>query len=245
MSSTTTKQTKEQLPTGIEGLDNVLNGGIPRGHCVLLAGSCGTGKTVLSQQFIFSGAKDGEVGVYISLVEPKEKMMKNLQSFKFFDEKYIEEGTINIVDITQDARLKGIGLNNVQGLINIIRGVVLDTGAKRVIIDSITALCENLGDKTRIRDFIFELGFQLTYLDCTTILISEIPPLTFAYSVFGIEEFIADGVILLSEFERKGELLRGLQVIKMRGVNHSRNKQVMKIMEDGITLVPMFKASIE
>jgi circadian clock protein KaiC len=85
----------------------------------------------------------------------------------------------------------------------------------------------------------------LMYLDCTSILISEIPPLTFKYSMFGVEEFIADGVIMLSEFERKGELLRALQVIKMRGINHSRNKHVMEILREGITLVPMFKAGIE
>jgi KaiC/GvpD/RAD55 family RecA-like ATPase len=238
-------KTTEVLSTGIEGLDNILKGGIPRGHCILLAGSCGTGKTVLCHQFIFNGAKEGERGVYISLAESKEKMIRNLKSFKFFDEKLIEEGMVNIVDITQDARLRGVSLSNVEGLINIIRGIVQDTGSKRVIIDSLTALCENLAEKARIRDFIFELGFQLTYLDCTTVLISEIPPATFVYSVFGIEEFIADGVILLSEFERKGELLRAIQVIKMRGVNHSRNKHVLEIFEDGITVLPMFKAGIE
>jgi KaiC/GvpD/RAD55 family RecA-like ATPase len=96
-----------------------------------------------------------------------------------------------------------------------------------------------------VRDFVFELGYQLMYLECTTIMISEIPPQTFKYSMFGVEEFIADGVILLSEFERKGELIRALQVIKMRGVAHSRNKYAMKILDEGINLIPMFKAGVE
>ncbi len=236
---------QELVETGIKGLDEILMGGIPKGHCVLLAGSCGTGKTVMCHQFLFEGAKAGEPGVYISLVEPTDKILKNMASFTFCDQKLIDEGKVRIVDMTQDVRLRGIEFSNVEGLIGIIKGIIEDNGAKRVAIDSITALCENIGERSKIRDFILELGFQLMYLECTTIMISEIPPQTFKYSVWGIEEFIADGVILLSDFERKGDLIRSLQVIKMRGVAHSRNKQVMKIMDEGINLLPMFKAGFE
>ncbi len=235
----------EQLKTGVKGLDEILVGGVPDGHVVLLAGSCGTGKTVLCHQFLFQGAAEGENGIYISLVEPRNKIIKNLQGFQFFDEKLVEQGKVSIVDMTQDARLKGIDFSNVEGLIGIIRGVIEDNDAKRVVIDSITALCENLNESGRIRDFIFELGFQLMYLECTTVMISEIPPQTFKYSMFGVEEFISDGVILLSEFERKGELIRALQVIKMRGIAHSRNKHVMKILDEGVNLIPMFKAGVD
>jgi circadian clock protein KaiC len=235
----------EQVGTGIAGLDEILMGGIPRGHCILLAGSCGTGKTVICQQFLFKGAEEGEPGVYISLVEPSDKIAKNMSTFSFFNKRYLDEGTVKIIDMTQDVRLKGIEFGNVEGLISIIRGIIEEAGAKRVAIDSITALCENIGEKNKIRDFVLELGFQLMYLECTTIMISEIPPQTFKYSMFGIEEFIADGVILLSDFERKGDLIRSLQVIKMRGVAHSRNKQVLKIMDEGVNILPMFKAGVE
>lgn len=235
----------EQLKTGVDGLDTILEGGVPKGHVILLAGSCGTGKTVLCQQFLFEGGRAGEKGVYISLVEPTEKIIANMCNFSFFDQSLVDAGTVKIVDMMQDARLRGIEFNNIEGLLSIIRGIIEDNEAQRVVIDSITALCENIQEKNMIRDFILELGFQLMYLGCTTVLISEIPPQTFKYSVFGIEEFIADGVILLSEFERKGELIRALHVIKMRGVAHSRNKHVLKIMDEGINLVPMFKAGVE
>jgi circadian clock protein KaiC len=236
---------RELVDTGIKGLDEILVGGIPRGHSILLAGSCGTGKTVIGQEFLFTGAEKGENGTYISLVEPTDKILKNLTSFTFCNQRLIDEGKVRIVDMTQDVRLKGIEFTNIEGLIGIIRSIIEDNNAKRVVIDSITALCENIGEKNKIRDFILELGFQLMYLECTTLLISEIPPMTFKYSMFGIEEFIADGVILLSDFERKGDLIRSLQVIKMRGVAHSRNKQVMKIMDEGVNLLPMFKAGFE
>jgi len=233
------------VETGVKGLDEILMGGIPRGHVVLLAGSCGTGKTVLCQQFLFKGAEAGEVGVYISLVEAAEKIRNNMVSFTFCDEKLIDEGKVRIIDMTQDVRLKGLEFDNVEGLVGVIRNIIEEANAKRVVLDSITALCENIGEKNKIRDFILELGFQLMYLGCTTVMISEIPPQTFKYSVFGIEEFIADGVILLTDFERKGDLIRSLQVIKMRGVAHSRNKQVMKILDEGVNLLPMFKAGVE
>ncbi len=235
----------EKLKTGIIGLDDVLNGGIPRGHCVLLAGSCGTGKTVLCQQFIFDGATQGEAGTYIALTEPKDKVVKNIKEFKFYDQNLVDSNLVKVVDLVQDTRLKGIGLNNVEGLISIIEEIIKSNNTKRLVIDSITALCENLIEGEKIRNFVFELAFRLMYHDVTTILISEIPPNEFKYSVFGVEEFVADGVIMLTEFERKGELLRALQVIKMRGMNHSRNKHVMQIIDEGIVLMPMFKAGID
>ncbi|MFH1055246.1 MAG: ATPase domain-containing protein [Candidatus Altiarchaeota archaeon] len=235
----------EMVKTGIKGLDEILVGGIPKGHCVLVAGSCGTGKTVLCHEFLFRGAAEGGRGAYISLVEPAEKMLSSISSFKFYNPSFVKDGRIKVVEMTQDVRLRGVDFSNVEELIKIIRDIVEDASATHVAIDSITALCESIGDKDRIRDFILELGHQLTYLGCTTMMISETPPQTFKYSMFGVEEFIADGVILLSDVERKGELIRTLQVIKMRGVAHSRNKQVMKIMDNGIVLLPMFKAEME
>jgi len=235
----------DKVKTGISGLDDILMGGIPRGNCVLLAGSAGTGKTVLSQQFLFKGASSGDNGSYISLVEPADKIIKNMKAFTFYDPKMVTDNNVKVVDMTKDMRLRGLDFDDIAGLVSVIKDIVEDNNSKRVVIDSITALCENIQHKNKIRDFILELGFELMYLECTTILISEISPQTFKYSVYGIEEFIADGVVLLSDFERKGELIRTLQVIKMRGVGHSRNKQVMKIMDEGINLLPMFKAGVE
>ncbi len=235
---------QEQVKTGVEGLDEILAGGIPKGHNVLLAGSCGTGKTILGEQFLFDGARKKEVGIYIALAEPREKIVKNMEDFKFYDQKLVDSGMVKIIDVSQDVRLRGLDMQNVSGVINLIRSIVQDNNAKRVVLDSITSLGEALGEEKKIRDFIFELGMQLAYMGSTMIMISEIPPQTFVYSVFGVEEFIADGVILITEFERKGELVRTLQVIKMRGVNHSRNKYVLKITEDGVNLIPMFKAMV-
>jgi len=215
----------EHMKTGIEGLDNILGGGIPRGQSVLLAGSCGTGKTILCQQFLFTGAKEfNETGVYITLSESRDRMLKNLESFEFYDKELIESDKIKIVDITQDARLMNLEPLTVKGIMNMVTSIIRDSDAKRVVIDSVTAICNSLGNERNVRDFLFELGLQMQYLDCTSIFISEIAPMKFQYSVFGVEEFIADGVILMREHEEKGDLIRTLQVVKMRGVSHSRNR---------------------
>jgi circadian clock protein KaiC len=235
----------DKVKTGVQTLDEILGGGIPRGNTVLLAGSCGTGKTILTHQFLFQGARDGEEGIYISLSEPRKKILRDLSAFTFYDEALVDSGKVKIVDIASDARLEGIGLQSADGMMNLIRRVVEDSQAKRVVVDSITNLVANLGDGDKIRSFIYDLSFQLMYMECTTILISEIPPQEFKYSVYGIEEFISDGVMLITDFERKGELLRAFRVIKMRGVKHSRNTYVLEILKDGINLVPLFKAGIE
>jgi len=230
------------MKTGIEGLDNILGGGIPRGQSVLLAGSCGTGKTILCQQFLFTGAKEfNETGVYITLSESRDRMLKNLESFEFYDKELIESDKIKIVDITQDARLMNLEPLTVKGIMNMVTSIIRDSDAKRVVIDSVTAICNSLGNERNVRDFLFELGLQMQYLDCTSIFISEIAPMKFQYSVFGVEEFIADGVILMREHEEKGDLIRTLQVVKMRGISHSRNRHIVEISTKGVELKPMFE----
>ncbi|MBN2014944.1 MAG: circadian clock protein KaiC [Candidatus Altiarchaeota archaeon] len=232
----------ELIKTGINELDDLLSGGVPRGSSVLLSGSCGTGKTILAEHFLFYGAKEAdEIGIYISLSEPRDKIIANLEPFSFYDPKLVEEDKIKILDITQDARLINLEPLTVNGIINMISSIIRDSEAQRVCVDSITAICNSLGSEKNIREFIFELGLQLGYLDCTTLFISEIPPMSLQYSVYGVEEFIADGVIMLREHEDKGELIRTLQVVKMRGVAHSRNKQILQITKDGIVLKPMFE----
>jgi len=235
----------ERVKTGIEQLDEILGGGIPKGNSVVLAGACGTGKTIMAQQFIFAGARAGEQGLYLSLSEPKQKIVRDMKDFSFFDTELIEKGMVKIVDIASDARLEGIGLQSADGVMSLIRKVVQESNAKRVVIDSLTALVANIGERDKIRSFIYDIGFQLMYMECTSLLISEVPPKVFQYSVYGVEEFIADGVMLITDFERKGELLRAFQVVKMRGVKHSRNKYVLEILKDGINLIPSFKTGIE
>ncbi len=229
--------------TGIKSLDDILNGGIPGEYTVLLAGSSGTGKTLLTQEMLLKGAKlYGEPGIYISLSEAPKKMIANMENFSYYDPELIRSGMVKVVELKSEEGMRRGKNPDPEKILKTIRSLIEENHAKRLVIDSITAIARSLKDETVIRDFITDLADTLETLYCTSILISEIPPRVVTYSVFGVEEFVSDGIILLGEFERKGDLIRTLQIIKMRGVDHPRSKQVMTIAKDGVHLMPIFKA---
>ncbi|MCX6667084.1 MAG: circadian clock protein KaiC, partial [Euryarchaeota archaeon] len=209
--------------TGIEELDIQMGGGIPVGSTVLMVGSSGSGKTTLCMQFLINGARKGERGVFFTITEPLFKLTKNMEGFSFYDKKLIESGMVNLIDLRIISERLGLDtekytVEDAAALLDVLKDIADELNVKRLVIDSITALCYRLQTKEMIRDFIFKLGSSLAAMKCTTFLTSEVPPRVFQYSQYGIEEFIADGIIFLGDVERKGDLIRTFQMIKMRGM---------------------------
>ena len=237
---------RERCVTGIEGLDNILNGGIPRGNTVLLTGSCGTGKTTMSLEFLVHGALAGENSLFISVTEASTKLLRNVIPYEFFDETLLTSGKLTFIDMP--AMYERLGLEksefsfeDIVLLVDAIGQIVEELKIKRLVIDSITSVCYRLKTEEKIRDFILRLGKTLSEKGCTTILVSEISPAETRYSLYGVEEAIADGIILMGNLERRGDLLRTLQVVKMRGTQHSRTKYVLDLTPVGVLLVPLLK----
>jgi len=243
-------QDRPRCKTGIGVLDSELNGGIPTGSTVLICGGSGVGKTTLSMQFLINGTKFDEKGVFFTASEPLSKLKKHQGTYDFFDEKLIKAGKISIIDIWNISDRLGLNPERYTAeeaniLFEVIRDITKELGAKRLIVDSITSLCYRLQTNEMIRDFIFKLGSSLTAMQCTTLLTSEVPPQVFRYSQYDIEEFIADGIIYLSDIERKGDLIRTIQIIKMRGTTHGRAKLVLNMSsKNGIELSPMLKSNL-
>lgn len=234
--------------TGIEELDIQMGGGIPVGSTVLMVGSSGSGKTTLCMQFLINGARKGERGVFFTITEPLFKLTKNMEGFSFYDKKLIESGMVNLIDLRIISERLGLDtekytVEDAAALLDVLKDIADELNVKRLVIDSITALCYRLQTKEMIRDFIFKLGSSLAAMKCTTFLTSEVPPRVFQYSQYGIEEFIADGIIFLGDVERKGDLIRTFQMIKMRGMAHSRTKFAMNISsKNGVELTPLLKS---
>ncbi|NPA75416.1 MAG: AAA family ATPase [Euryarchaeota archaeon] len=238
---------RERCKTGIAGLDNILNGGIPRGNTILITGSCGTGKTTLSLEFLVHGALMGERSMYISVTEAPEKLLDNMINYEFFDRKLILDKKLIFVDLQEIYVKLGLEkleftLEDINILVNQIVKIVKELGIKRLVVDSITSICYRLTSREEIREFILHLGKDLSDMGCTTILISELLPSAAGYSQYGVEEAIADGIILMGNLERQGDLLRTIQVIKMRGTTHSRAKYVLDLTSIGVLIAPLLKS---
>lgn len=229
-------------PTGILELDQILHGGIPLGSSILLSGSAGTGKTLLAIQWLFEGYKKyNEPGVYISLTEPVTKAIRNAKKMSFYDEKAVSPLQVYFTD------LRGImeGLNidyqemtfgDINQIAETIKLMVDQSHARRVVIDSITAMAYYLKERSKIRDFIFRLSTLLNQIDANVILTSEAP--TEGLSIFGTEEFITDGVIRVLNFQKYGRFNRKLEVVKMRGTDYEAYPATFRITSDGLIFFP-------
>jgi circadian clock protein KaiC len=237
---------RDRCVTGIDALDNIVDGGIPRGNTVLVTGSVGTGKTTLSMEFLVHGALEGENCLFISVTESCEKLMNNIIPYEFFDDKLIREGKLVFLDMPLIYSQLGLeqlefDMEEVDVLVDAISDIVTELQTSRLVIDSITSVCYRLRTQEKIREFILRLGAVLSAKGCTSLLVSEISPAEERYSLFGVEEAIADGIIFMGNLERRGDLLRTLQVVKMRGTMHSRAKYVLDLTHCGVLLVPLLK----
>ncbi|MCI4350522.1 MAG: AAA family ATPase [Thermoplasmata archaeon] len=236
----------ERCRTGIEGLDNILSGGVPKGNTVLVAGNVGTGKTTLSLEFLVRGAEVGEKGLFLSVTEASTRLIQNLSTFEFFRQELVHEGRIVFVDVP--VLYEKLGLNrdeltsdDIDVFVRTIESLARETGASRVVVDSLTSILYRIRQPERVRDFVLKLSQVLNRNSCTTLLVSEIGGGPGPLSPHGVEEAIVDGVILLGNTRRQGDILRVLQVVKMRGTPHSRAQYVIELTPIGLLMAPHLK----
>jgi len=227
--------------TGIESFDELLSGGFPQGAVILLAGSSGSGKTIFTFQWLFEGIKHDENAVYISLTEPLFKIVENLEKMNYYNRDAIEQQRLKIIDLREYFPSPGY---NPQEILDFIEDQVKENHAKRLCIDSITAIAYQYNDKAQIRSFIFELGKILATLGCTTILTSEVADNT-RYSIYEVEEFISDAILRLDQIQVKSEFERQMKLVKVRGKSFTSEAIPMKITSDGINLFPKIRPKLE
>ncbi|MEM3467153.1 MAG: ATPase domain-containing protein, partial [Candidatus Jordarchaeales archaeon] len=229
------KGSANRVPTGVSGLDELISGGFPRGSLIVLAGNPGTGKTIFSATFIYNGIVNcGERGIYVSFAENREAFLGNMLSLGLDFERLEEEGMFRFLDMVT-AREEAMPT-----VMETILNEVSRIGARRLVIDSFSAMAQAFKDPQDARIILHTVLSRITRLmGCTTILIVEAPYGENRMGL-GIEEFVADGIILLRRTRMDGRLLRDLEILKMRGTPTPENQAVFTL-KDGFKVFPPFK----
>jgi KaiC/GvpD/RAD55 family RecA-like ATPase len=217
----------KRTPTGIPGLDKIIQGGFVENSVVLITGETGTGKTIFGCQFILHGLENGEPGLFISLEENPEDIKDDMRNFGWDMEKYEKKGLLRI--IYHDP----VQINNID---SVIIGEVNSIKAKRVVIDSAALLGLNIENPAQIRRRVFSVINTIKRNKCTALIISEIPEGSRALSRFGVEEFAVDGVLILHYLGIGEVSARSLAIRKMRRTKHGNDVYPMEIMDKGMVV---------
>jgi len=229
----------KRVSTGIKELDDLIEGGFLRNSLILVAGHPGSGKSTLAGEYVYAGATDyGENGVYACFSETKKPLIRNWRRFGWDFEKLGLEGKASILDLSV-VREAGIqeNINRILEEINSIR-------AKRLVIDSFTGVSLAMKDLSEVR-FLLRLLYKFVReISCTTMVIADIRWGTETIGS-GMEEFVADGIILLEMgFGNDEGLRRRLKILKMRGTTHTKKVHPYEITDKGIVILPTSEEQI-
>jgi circadian clock protein KaiC len=217
----------ERIPSGIPGLDKLMEGGFVKGSTVLVSGGAGTGKTIFCVQYLMEGLKRGENCMFIALEEKPEDIINDVKRFGWDLEKYMKEKKL-ILEYQDPFQMTDI----TSPLLDKIK----EHGIQRVVIDSTAVFELYYKEPSEIRKQLFKLLNGLKGIDVTSVLTTELPEETKMLGKFGVEEFIVDAVIILHFLGIGEENYNSLQIRKMRRTNHKKDVFPMEITDKGIVV---------
>jgi KaiC/GvpD/RAD55 family RecA-like ATPase len=237
-----------RAPTGIPGLDKLLTGGLPRNRTILLTGGPGTGKTIMSSQFIVNGILDyEEPGIYVSLDESKAHIFEEMLDFgwDFQDLEankklaFLEASPIRYLPAEIKVGKLTIGKKefSMATLIEMIKTSANDIGAKRIVVDPVTTLVFQYEGIAAQRNALVELMEALADIDATSLITTELRRPGFERNI-DYEEYLAHGVILLQQLQVGKSLLRVIQIEKMRKTPVDNQPRPYRITDTGIEVFP-------
>jgi len=223
----------ERIRTGVDGLDEMLQGGLPENHIVAVLGSFGTGKTTLGLQFVVEGLRKGEPCIFISLEEDKESILKNALSFGWDLAPAIEKKKLGLFKLEpSDAK------TTITRIKSELPKFVKTFGARRVVLDSVSLLNMMFSDENERRSNLFNLCQLLRSTGATAMLTAEVKDDNPRSSRDGLAEYTADGVLLMQSDEKAegGEVQLTIRILKMRRTAHSRRVKPYSITDKGIVV---------
>ena len=228
-----------KTPTGVDGLDDITGGGLPKGRPTLICGTAGSGKTVLAIQFLIKGITEyNEPGVFISFEESAKDLTQNARSLGFDLERSIAQKKLKIDYIrVERSEIQETGDYDLEGLFIRLDHAIDSIGAKRVVLDTIESLFSGLDNTAILRSEIRRLFQWLREKGVTTIITGERGDTSLTRQ--GLEEYVSDCVILLDFRVIEQIATRRLRIVKYRGSTHGTNEYPFLIDENGVSVLPI------
>src|SRR5665213_2129170 len=228
-----------KCPTGIQGLDEITGGGLPRGRPTLVCGGAGCGKTLLTAEFLVRGAAEfGEPGVLMAFEETEAELKANLASLGFDLAGLVRRRKI-VVDYIhiEPGEFQEVGEYDLEGLFVRLNHAIDSVGAKRVVLDTLEALFAGLRNEAILRSELRRLFRWLKGKGVTAVITAERG--RDQLTRHGLEEYVSDCVILLDHRVNDHIATRHLRVVKYRGAPHGTNEFPFLIGEKGLSVLPI------
>ncbi|HTY46448.1 MAG TPA: KaiC domain-containing protein [Methanomassiliicoccales archaeon] len=209
----------DRVKSGVEGLDEMLEGGFPKSHTLVVMGSFGTGKTTFGLQFLNQGLKDGEKGIYISLEEDEKSILEDARAFGWDLKPFMDAKKLALVKLEPtDAK------TTVSRIKSELPDFIKSFGASRVVVDSVSLLNLLYESDHEKRVGLFNLSQLVKKTGATCLMTAEVRDENPLATRDGLAEYVADGVIALRyvDVPERSEMVLSLRIVKMRRTKHSR-----------------------
>jgi circadian clock protein KaiC len=233
----------KKLATGIVSFDVIAKGGLPRNRTTLLSGTAGSGKTVFAMQFLAAGIRDaGEAGVFVTFEESAADIRENMAEFGWDLARWEGEGRLAFVDASPDPEIEVIesGEFDLGALLARVQHAVRKVDAKRVSVDSLGAIFSQFSDQSIVRRELFRIASALKKMGVTAVLTAERENDYGPVARFGVEEFIADNVMILRNVLDDENRRRTIEILKFRGTDHQKGEFPLTIIPDrGMVVIPL------
>ena len=232
----------EKLRTGISSLDIIAKGGLPRNRTTLISGTAGSGKTVFAVHFLAAGIEQGEPGVFVTFEESAEDVRANMRSFGWDLGQMEKDGKLAFVDASPDPLIDTVeaGAFDLGALLARVQNAVRKVNAKRVSVDSLGAVFSQFSDQAMVRGELFRIASALKAMGVTAVLTAERTNDHGPVARFGVEEFIADNVIILRNSLEDETRRRTIEILKFRGCDHQKGEYPFTIVpQGGVIVIPL------